>query len=112
LNVLRNYGWPGNVRELENVVRKIVVLGDEEVAISDLTSRASREASAGIESETGTSLKSAARAASQNVERELILKTLDRTHWNRKRASQELQISYKALLYKLKQLGLSNSEIS
>ncbi len=108
---LMNYGWPGNVRELENVVRKIVALQDEEVAIGDLAKEEPQQAQTGIESEQRTSLKRAARAASQSVEKELILKTLDRTRWNRKRASQELQISYKALLYKLKQLGLGNSDI-
>src|SRR5678809_1509327 len=51
------------------------------------------------------SLKQAARAASREAERELILKVLTRTRWNRRRAAQELQISYKALLYKLKQIG-------
>jgi len=108
---LKNYSWPGNVRELENVVRKMVALQDEEVAIGDLAKEEPQEAKTGIESEQRTSLKRAARAASQSVERELILKTLDRTRWNRKRASQELQISYKALLYKLKQLGLGNSDV-
>jgi DNA-binding NtrC family response regulator len=51
------------------------------------------------------SLKQAARAASREAEKELILKVLTRTRWNRRRAAQELQISYKALLYKLKQIG-------
>ena len=51
------------------------------------------------------SLKQASRAASREAEKELILKVLDRTRWNRRRAAQELQISYKALLYKLKQIG-------
>ena len=51
------------------------------------------------------SLKDAARAASREAERELILQVLTRTRWNRRRAAQELQISYKALLYKLKQIG-------
>ena len=51
------------------------------------------------------SLKEAARAASREAEKELILKVLNRTRWNRRRAAQELQISYKALLYKLKQIG-------
>ena len=92
-------------------MRKIVALQDEEVAIGDLAKEEPQEAKTGIESEQRTSLKRAARAASQSVERELILKTLDRTRWNRKRASQELQISYKALLYKLKQLGLGNSDV-
>lgn len=51
------------------------------------------------------SLKDASRAASREAEKELILKVLNRTRWNRRRAAQELQISYKALLYKLKQIG-------
>ena len=51
------------------------------------------------------SLKEVARAASREAEKELILKALTRTRWNRRRAAQELQISYKALLYKLKQIG-------
>ena len=51
------------------------------------------------------SLKQASRAASREAEKELILKVLTRTRWNRRRAAQELQISYKALLYKLKQIG-------
>ena len=108
---LKHYSWPGNVRELENVVRKMVALQDEEVAIGDFAKEQPQEAPNGIESEQRTSLKRAARAASQSVEKELILKTLDRTRWNRKRASQELEISYKALLYKLKQLGLGNSDV-
>ncbi|MGB0107501.1 MAG: helix-turn-helix domain-containing protein [Terriglobales bacterium] len=51
------------------------------------------------------SLKDAARAASREAEREIILQVLTRTRWNRRRAAQELQISYKALLYKMKQIG-------
>ena len=51
------------------------------------------------------SLKQASRAASRQAEKELILRVLNRTRWNRRRAAQELQISYKALLYKLKQIG-------
>ena len=50
-------------------------------------------------------MKDAARAASREAEREIILQVLTRTRWNRRRAAQELQISYKALLYKLKQIG-------
>jgi two-component system response regulator AtoC len=50
--------------------------------------------------------------AARQAERELILKALDRTHWNRKRAAKELQVSYKALLYKLKQIGMAESEES
>jgi two-component system response regulator AtoC len=109
-DILCKYSWPGNVRELENVVKNIVALGDEHVAVSGLTTR---EIPPSPTPETGThSLKSAARLASFQAERELILKTLARTHWNRKRAARELQISYKSLLYKLKRIRVDDSEVS
>jgi two-component system response regulator AtoC len=104
---LETYGWPGNVRELENVVRNLVVLGDEKLALADLErslGEARKAAGAG-----NYSLKEAAREASRQAERDLILKVLARTRWNRKRAARELQISYKALLYKLKQMELDDS---
>jgi two-component system response regulator AtoC len=103
LRVLQSYWWPGNIRELENTVKRIVALGDERVPLADI------EPSLGKSPTQGYSLKQAARAASRQAERELILKVLRRTKWNRKRAAQELQISYKALLYKLKQTGVGDS---
>ena len=105
---LADYHWPGNVRELENVVLKILAIGDEEVALSDFSRPAF--ATAARRNTNGHSLKAAARAASREAERELILKALERTRWNRKRAAQELQVSYKSLLYKLKQIGLPAPE--
>jgi DNA-binding NtrC family response regulator len=108
LRSLAEYPWPGNIRELENAIKKIVALGDEHVAVADLgASHAVAPPRSGFAEKL--SLKQTARAASQQAERELILKVLTRTHWNRKRAAQDLQISYKALLYKLKQFGLDHS---
>jgi two-component system response regulator AtoC len=103
--LFQEYSWPGNVRELENAAKAIVALGDEAVAMGglramllrpDLRSNGSR-----------VSLKQASRAASREAEKEIILRVLTRTRWNRRRAAEELQISYKALLYKLKQIGCS-----
>ncbi len=103
--LFQEYSWPGNVRELENAAKAIVALGDEAVAMgglramllrTDLGSNGSR-----------VSLKQASRAASREAEKEIILRALTRTRWNRRRAAEELQISYKALLYKLKQMGCS-----
>jgi len=103
IELLMAYHWPGNIRELENVARKMVALGDTSLAISDL--RVARMGPApGMEAGRGSSLKMASRAASRQTERELILQALQRTKWNRKRAARELQISYKSLLYKLKQI--------
>jgi len=106
------YAWPGNIRELENFARKIIVFGDDQAATAELGNGHEPLAAPEKENGTGVSLKEAARAASRHAERELILKTLARTRWNRKRAAQELRISYKALLYKLKDIGLNESVYS
>jgi two-component system, NtrC family, response regulator AtoC len=96
------YHWPGNIRELKDASVAIVALGDESLAMSGLRSLLRRGERGNGEK---VSLKEAARAASREAEKELILRVLTRTRWNRRRAAQELQISYKALLYKLKQIG-------
>jgi DNA-binding NtrC family response regulator len=94
------------VGELEYVVRTIVAIGDENIALAAIRASGFR----GISNERleSLSLKQAGREASRRAERELILNALSRTHWNRKRAARDLQISYKALLYKLKQIGNEN----
>jgi two-component system, NtrC family, response regulator AtoC len=102
-NFFVEYGWPGNIRELKDAARAIVALGDEALAMGGLRSLL-RRVDRGSNGEK-ISLKDAARAASRDAEREIILQVLTRTRWNRRRAAQELQISYKALLYKLKQIG-------
>jgi two-component system response regulator AtoC len=106
---LVDYSWPGNIRELENVIKKTVALENEEIATSDLNFRAA-PAIPSAPTMITHSLKAAARAASQQAERELILQTLTRTHWNRKRAAEALQISYKSFLYKLKQIRVPDSD--
>lgn len=102
---LQNYSWPGNIRQLENAVKRIAALGDERLALVDLASFRPDHAQR-VSTDVGVSLKEVSRAASKHAERELIRRALERTRWNRKRAARELQISYKALLYKLKQVGL------
>jgi len=104
LQNLQEYSWPGNIRELENTVKRIVALGSNS-AVWDLGPLVATKTPPG-ENVEKLSLKQTARAASRQAEKELILKVLSRTHWNRKRAAQQLQISYKALLYKLRQMGL------
>jgi len=104
LAVLEEYSWPGNIRELENVVKKMVVVNDAAAVLSEL-SKVPGECTAVAAGGKGSVLKTATRAASRRTERQLILEALNRTRWNRKRAARELQISYKALLYKLKQIG-------
>ena len=110
LRLFEEYSWPGNVRELENAAKAIVAMGDETVAMGGL--RAMFRGPVVQAMVERVSLKQAARAASREKEKELILRALTRTRWNRRRAAQDLQISYKALLYKLKQIGCSEYRAS
>lgn len=98
-----DYSWPNNLRELESAARVLVALGDERLAMGGLRALLRQPVDSGNGSRL--SLKAAAKAASHQAEKELILRVLTRTRWNRRRAAAELQISYKALLYKLKQIG-------
>jgi two-component system, NtrC family, response regulator AtoC len=100
--LFREYGWPGNLHELQNAARVLVALGDEHLAMGGLRALLNRPA---VGNGSTVSLKAASKAASHEAEKELILNVLTRTRWNRRRAAKELQISYKALLYKLKQIG-------
>ena len=104
--VLEESLWPGNIRELDAAMKMIVLVGDERVSIAALRSASKDEKGpfAGP-----IPLKEAARAASRAAEREVIQKVLSRSGGNRKLAASRLQISYKALLYKLKQFGLSTN---
>jgi len=99
----QDYSWPGNLRELAAAARILVALGDERLAMGGL--RALLQQTPGSGNGRTISLKAASKAASHEAEKELILRVLTRTRWNRRRAAEELQISYKALLYKLKQIG-------
>src|SRR5262249_25580416 len=100
--------------ELENAIKTMLAVDDEDLALDaiGLSGTHAQENydrnrnGSGLES--SVSLKEASRNASRIAEKQLIREVLERTRWNRKRAAQELNISYKALLYKLKQNGLSH----
>jgi two-component system, NtrC family, response regulator AtoC len=109
LQACAGYSWPGNLRELNNFVKRYLVLGDENLAISELHPRGDG-AGAQFDPASGSSgegLKSVARSAKDEAEADAIRKALDETNWNRKQAAVLLKISYKALLYKIKQYGIA-----
>jgi two-component system response regulator AtoC len=107
--VLRKYHWPGNVRELENLVKRYVILGNEEVISADLQPRTSDFFNAEIPIDGQISLKKVTRQAVRELERKIILKVLQNHHWNRKQAARTLSISYRALLYKIRDAGLPSN---
>jgi two-component system response regulator AtoC len=106
---LRKYHWPGNVRELENLIKRYVILGDEEVIASDLSPRETDFFNAEIPIDGQISLKKLTRQAVRELERKVILKVLQAHHWNRKQSARALSISYRALLYKIRDAGLPSN---
>jgi two-component system response regulator AtoC len=109
MSVLRKYHWPGNIRELENLVKRYVILGTEDVISSDLQPRGPDFFNTDIPIDGQISLKKVTRQAVRELERKIILKMLQNHHWNRKQAARSLGISYRALLYKIRDAGLPSN---
>ncbi|MFB3921494.1 MAG: sigma-54 interaction domain-containing protein [Terriglobia bacterium] len=106
MQLLQRYDWPGNIRELENLVKRFVILGSEDVITSELVTRGQTHFSARVAQGESVPLKELTRQAVQELERKIILQVLQANHWNRKVAARKLKISYRALLYKIHQAGL------
>jgi two-component system response regulator AtoC len=112
MGLLRKYHWPGNIRELENLVKRYVILGNEEVISADLTPRRPDYFNTEIPVDGQISLKKITRDAVRELERKVILKVLQNHHWNRKKAAKALNISYRALLYKIRDAGLPSNRMA
>jgi transcriptional regulator with GAF, ATPase, and Fis domain len=112
MKAFSEHPWVGNVRELENVVQRLVVLGNEETIVEELTPVAKedpipeKKKRMAPPKKTWPSLKEVHQEAIKKAESEMILKALEMTNWNRKKAADKLNISYKALLYKIKETSL------
>jgi two-component system response regulator AtoC len=146
--LFNEYNWPGNIRELENMIKRVVILQDEQLVIREIRQNMERMAAvaaqaaydaAGVQpaevrtpfpppftaavptapepvedeatdsavEETNGSLASVAKAAAMKAERAAIEHTLRQVHWNRRKAAQILGVSYKTLLNKIKECGIS-----
>ena len=117
LQACLHHNWPGNLRELSNFIKRYLVLGDEKLAINELKPKSDGSgaqfdpaAARNAGGSNGGGLKSLARSAKDEAEAEAISKALDQTNWNRKQAAVLLKISYKALLYKIRQYGVAQTK--
>lgn len=102
--LMQRYDWPGNIRQLENMIRSYILIGSEEALAADLVSTV-RTSSAGLNTKidlaSPVSLKEITKAATQDLERQIILKVLEANGWSRRKTAKWLNISYRSLLYKL-----------
>jgi two-component system response regulator AtoC len=107
LNALQQYQWPGNIRQLANLMKRYVVLDSEDLLRNEIGDKTRpKESVSQIAADASMSLQDASRQVKRTFERQQILRALEANHWNRKRAARALNISYRALLYKLKECRL------
>jgi two-component system response regulator AtoC len=121
-HAMMTYDWPGNVRELENFVRKLLIFRDSDLLARELLAKATRKSlmststaelqvHATPEVGAGSPILERVTKAKQQAETDAILAALNSTRWNRKQAAALLKIDYKALLYKMKKLGVEDRPV-
>jgi two-component system response regulator AtoC len=106
LNYLENLNWPGNVRELSNCIARFVLIGQDAFAPKDVPPRSKTLAPSGSTANGNLTLKNIAKEAIQEMERNVILEALRTNRWNRRKTAEVLRISYRALIYKIRDAGL------
>ncbi len=107
---LEEFDWPGNVRQLENLTKQMVVREDENVIfqtlVKDTETKSLAEEKINPSSEKNLSLKKRVSETVAHQEKNLISEVLNKTNWNRRKAAKLLEISYRSLLYKIKEYKL------
>lgn len=110
VRMLESYSWPGNVRELENMAKRYVVLGGEEHVLSVIKQPEELHPMLPEAVDLTTPLRVQTKRATQHLERKIILGVLEAHNWNRRKTARSLDISYRALLYKIKEVGLPSAQ--
>ena len=103
---MQRYEWPGNIRQLENMIRGYILIESEEAMAAELVhTHPARPARLNTEIDLSKpiSLKDITKAATQDLERQIILKVLEANGWSRRKTAKWLNISYRSLLYKLQE---------
>ena len=128
LEKLLSYHWPGNVRQLENIIKSVIVMGKWEEIVDDLFIEGKSEINSVSDSKkmdvdliidylsalkdenspeyASFSLRKSTKNITKRIEKEIITFVLDKTKWNRRKASRILKVSYKTLFYKIRELDI------
>lgn len=99
--LMQKFNWPGNIRQLENLIRSYILIGSEEALAAELVPAAGSDLAPEIDLANPVSLKEITKAATHNLEQQIILKVLRANGWSRQKTAKWLNISYRSLLYKL-----------
>lgn len=118
INAFKEYAWPGNVRELENMIKRVVLFGEEGMALhggsnkrseNEMNPKSHGNSLPNLSAQNRFfNLKEVGKSAAESAEKEIIQNVLQETHWNRKHAAKLLRVSYKALLYKIQKYHLND----
>jgi two-component system response regulator AtoC len=103
VRLMKRYNWPGNIRQLENMIRSYVLIGSEEALTADLVPFTPASLIPEIDLANPISLKEITKAATRELEREIVLKVLQANGRSRLKTAKWLNISYRSLLYKLQE---------
>jgi two-component system response regulator AtoC len=106
LQYLQNLDWPGNIRELSNGIARHVLMGAEAKIVQEPVAKQPAPALGSFSGAEGVSLKQITREAVRERERGFILEVLQANQWNRRKTAEVLKISYRTLIYKIRDAGL------
>ena len=114
MRLMQRYHWPGNIRQLDNLMRGYVLIGNEEALIAEMMpeEKVTENLMAKVDLTQPISIKEVTKRATQDLERQIIMKVLRANGWNRQKTAKWLKMSYRSLLYKIREAETTEDSLS